>query len=181
MSTIAHRRSLALPASTGGSTRTLGFKIMAALLPGALLLTILPTAALAQTSPQEPRLATKDEYLSCLVAKSSIEARKSALLEKDGKLRDKAAKFQKAEADLAAQVKKHTPSTRKEIESYNRAVDSRNASVQTFNKESMDLQQEQAALNKQIFENNARCGGILVTPEDARAAEEELRKRSGTQ
>jgi hypothetical protein len=150
---------------------------LAATLPGAWALLILPWAALAQPSPPEPRLASKDDYLSCLVATSSIEARKAALAEKDGQLKAKAAKFQEAETDLAAQVKKHPPTTKKEIESYNKAIDSRNASVETLNKASRGLQQELAALNKLIFEANARCGSMLVRPEDAQAAEEEHRAR----
>lgn len=144
-----------------------------------LVLATLPFSALADTAAQEPLLSTKDEYLACLKAQSSIQARKASLQDRDLKLKEKAAKFQSAEADLNAQVKKHPPATNKEIESYNKAIASRNASVASLNKESMSLQQELATLNKQIVENNSTCGSMLVSPEDAQAAEEEHRKGSG--
>jgi hypothetical protein len=147
-----------------------------ALLAGFLL--IEPMAALSESIAQEPRLATKNEYLSCLQEMSSIEGKRGDLSAKEAKHKERAAKFQAAEADLAAQVKKHTPSTKKEIESYNRAVAARNASAESLNKDSMSLQQQQTALNKQILETNAECSAITVSPEDAQAAEEEHRKRS---
>jgi hypothetical protein len=146
------------------------------LLSGFLL--IEPMAALAESIAQEPRVATKNEYLSCLQEMSSIEGKRADLSAKEGKHKERAAKFQAAEADLATQVKRHLPATKKEIESYNRAVAARNASAESLNKDSMSLQQQQTALNNQIFQTNAQCSAIVVSPEDAQAAEEEHRKRS---
>lgn len=56
-------------------------------------------AALAQTNPPQPRLASKDEYLACLRARSTLEARKDALASKVRSLQTRQAEFQAAEEE----------------------------------------------------------------------------------
>jgi predicted nucleic acid-binding Zn-ribbon protein len=141
----------------------------------------LSLSALANAAAQAPQLSTKDEYLACLKAQSAIEARKASLQDRDRGLKERAAKFQWAEADLNAQVRKHPPATQKEIESYNKAIALRNASAASLNKASASLLEEQAALNKRIIEVNSSCGALVVSTEDAQAAEEEYRRGSRAQ
>ncbi len=136
------------------------------------VLASLPLSALALAAAQEPILSTRDEYLACWRAQSAVQARKASLLDRDLKLKERAAKFQAAEADLNAQVKRHPPANNQEIASYNRAIAARNASVVSLNKGSTGLQQALAALNQQIVELNSKCGVMWVSPEGARAAEE---------
>lgn len=129
----------------------------------------------------EPVSATKEQYLACLVAQSFVEARKSRFADEEKKYKAFAAKFQAAEASLAAQVKKHAPSNRAEIESYNKAVASRNQTAQSLNAGAEALQRELAAVNKLVVETNSKCGGLLVSAEVAQAAEEEFRRRGEPQ
>lgn len=164
--------SFALPAIV----RSRGTRTLRALLQAHALAFVLLSSLAAGAAPAEPRLATKDEYLACLVAQSAIDAKKTRLGDSEVKLKERAAKFQAAEADLASQVKKHAPATNAEIESYNRAISARNASARSVNSESLALQKEQAALNELIFATNAQCGRLLVSREVAQAAEDEHRK-----
>ncbi len=129
----------------------------------------------AESEASAPRTATKEEYFACLDAADSIEAKKTKLAERDRRHKELAVKFQAAEADLAAQVKKHAPSTKSEIESYNGAVARRNASAERFNLESRGLQLEQRALNDLIVATNTNCGGLLVSEEVVQAAEQRKR------
>lgn len=138
-----------------------------------LLMSVVPMVGFgAESEAPAPRTATKDEYFACLDASDSIEARKTKLAERDRRHKELAAKFQAAEADLAAQVKKHAPSTKAEIESYNGAVARRNASAERFNAESRSIQLEQRALNDLIVATNTSCGGLLISEEVAQAAEQ---------
>lgn len=100
-----------------------------------------------------------------MLANESLETKRAAFAERDTTQRAQAAKFQAAEADLAAQVKRHAPSKKAELESYNWAVEARNVSAESLNRETRAIQAEQAALNTLILETNARRGGILVTEE----------------
>lgn len=136
-----------------------------------LVLASLSLGWLAGAVAQEPRLATKDEYLACLRAQSSIEARQARLQARDLAFQQRAARFQAAGADLAAQVKQHPPTTQRSWASYNQAIAARNASAAELNQAATAMQQEQASLNQQILETNARCGTLMVSAEDARAAE----------
>ena len=132
----------------------------------ALLMMLVPFAvSAAGPAASAPRMATKEEYLACVLANESLEAKRTAFAERDTRQRAQAAKFQAAEADLAAQVKRHAPSKKAERESYNRAVEARNASAESLNRETRAIQAEQAALNTLILETNTRCGGILVSAE----------------
>ena len=145
----------------------------------ALLLTLIPFAATAQeTTPAEPRAASKAEYLACLVQRDLIDRRTQSLQEQDEALKVHAGKFQAAEADLARQVKQSPPRTKKEIESYNRAVAARNKSAERFNEQGRSLQRDNHALNIQIIETNTTCGKLLVSAEIAAAAEEEFQSRT---
>jgi predicted nucleic acid-binding Zn-ribbon protein len=154
-----------------------------------LLVASIPAVASSEDEPSSPpaasapaagaRLATKSEYLACLVAKSALETKKDQLMEGDRRQQEQTAKFQKAEADLNAQVKKHTPTTKREIESYNRAIDARNKSADALNTSATSLQQEFAAFNKQVVETNARCGSLLVMPDVAQEAQEEHKRMTG--
>lgn len=134
------------------------------------------SSALAEDRLVEPHDATKEEYLECLIARSSAEEGQSRLSENERKHKERVAKFQAAEEDLNDQVKRHFPTTKREIESYNRAVTARNASVKSLNKEVQSLQEEQAAVNKMIVEANGKCSSLVVSPEVAQAAEAEHRK-----
>jgi chromosome segregation ATPase len=143
-------------------------------------LLVASSPALADVTAAVPHDATKEQYLECLVARSSAEARQSRLAQSERKYKERVAKFQVAEEDLNAQVRRHAPSTQHEVESYNKAIAARNASVQSLNKELQRLQDEQASVSKTILEANGKCSSLVVSPEVAKAAEEEHRKRLAT-
>ena len=132
----------------------------------------------APPPPPTPRIATKDEYLTCMRAQDAIEAKKEQLVDQEKKLKVMDAKFRAAEADLAAQVKRHAPASDHEVRSYNKAVAARNASAQAFNRDNQALQRAQAQFNELVLDNNARCGSLRFALEDKEAADEE-RRNSG--
>ena len=141
-----------------------------------MLMSVVPVCSFgAEPEVSAPRAATKDEYFACLDAADSVDEKRAKLAERDRRHKELAAKFQAAEADLAAQVKKHAPSTKSEIESYNQAVARRNASAERFNLESRSLQLEQRALNDLIVATNTSCGRLLISEEVAQAAEQRKR------
>lgn len=137
----------------------------------------LPGTAGAQDAASAPRLSTQEEYLACLLDGERIEAGQARIAARAKAHEERALKFQAADDDLAAQVKRHAPSTAKEIASYNRAVTRRNAQVEELNRDAMALQREQAAMNRLVFERNERCGGRLIDAELKEAAEAEFRRR----
>lgn len=150
-------------------------RISAAVL--AVIYSLLPLSSLgAEPEPAALKTATKAQYFSCLDAGELIEAKKLKLIERERLHKERASKFEAAEADLAAQVKRHAPSKKSEIESYNKAIAKRNASAERFNLESQSLQVEQRALNDLVFATNTRCGALLISEELAQAASER-RKR----
>jgi chromosome segregation ATPase len=143
-----------------------------------ILLAVLPQAGLADDAgSSEPRFASKEEYSACLDAADAVDERRSRFNSRQRQHQEMAAKFQAAEADLAAQVRKHRPSTKAEIESYNRAIAKRNSSVKSLNIEAQSLQLELNELNDQVVENNTRCGGLVVAHEVADAVERERKGR----
>lgn len=150
--------------------------VSAALCAG--LSTCWPPASLGTESESSAlKTATKEQYFACLDASDTIEARRAKLMEQETAHKALDARFQAAEADLAAQVKRHAPSTPSEIQSYNRAIGRRNASAERLNRESLSLQLEQRALNDFITATNSLCSGLLVSDELVQAASE---RRRGT-
>lgn len=135
------------------------------------------TGAAAEPEPSALTTATKEQYFSCLDAYDVITEKRVKLTEREQVHKDQATKFEAAEADLAAQIRRHAPSTKAELESYNKAIAKRNLSAQRFNHESRSLKVEQLALNDLIVATNTRCGGMLVSEELVQAATER-RKRS---
>lgn len=129
----------------------------------------------AESDSSALKTATKEQYFACLDASDTIETRKAKLMERETAHKELDARFRAAEADLAAQVKRHAPSTQSEIQSYNRAIARRNASAERWNRESLSLQREQRALNELITATNTLCGGLLVSDELVQAASERRR------
>jgi len=145
---------------------------------GAWLVAAVGSGLAAEPAASAPRIASKEEYLSCMQAQDAIEAKKEQLVAQEKKLKAQDAKFQAAEADLAAQVKRHAPASDHEVRSYNHAVAARNASAQAFNRDNQALQRALAQFNEWVADNNARCGSLRFSPEDVEAVNEE-RRNSG--
>jgi hypothetical protein len=131
--------------------------------------------ALAQDSPL--RVATKEQYAQCLDTADAIEQRSAALSKHNEARQALALKFQAADDDLNAQVKRHAPRTKEEIASYNRAVETRNRSAKEFNEASRSLDREQEALNASVVAHNRLCGSLLISSEVKEAVEQERRAR----
>lgn len=129
--------------------------------------------AASEPPASAPRLATKEEYLACLDAQDRLDWQRAALTDAERKLQAQSAKVQAADADLAAQVKKHRPSSQAEVASYNRAIGVRNQHVETLNREARALQAAQDKFNGRVFESNARCLGLMVSAEVAAAGDAE--------
>ena len=134
-------------------------------LAGTLLVPLMAAAQTAEGSAV--RFASKDEYLACLQAGDEIQARQSALAERDARLKAMVVKFQADQADLAAQANKRPPSTPAEIAAYNRVVGVQKAQIITLNQELRAIQTDQTIANKRVVDTNARCGGLVVSPEVA--------------
>lgn len=145
----------------------------------ALLLTSacvsLSGVALAQDSPL--RVATKEQYAHCLETADAIEQRSAALAKHQDARQALALKFQAADDDLGAQVKRQAPKTKGEIASYNRAVETRNRSAKEFNEASRSLDREQDALNATIVAHNQLCGSLLISSDVKQEVEQERRAR----
>jgi small-conductance mechanosensitive channel len=127
-----------------------------------------PLMAGAQTPDGSAlRFASKDEYLACLEAADEIQARQSAMAQRDARLKALIVKLQADQAELNAQVGKRTPTTAAEVAAYNRLVSAHRAQALTLNQELRAIQTDQTIANKRVVDTNARCGGLAVSPEVA--------------